>query len=329
METSDFRLLNDWQRDFPLQREPFAALARVLGIDEARVLAAYRRFAHDGAMSRIGGIFDPRAGGSALLCAMSVPAAQLERVARIVSAEPGVNHNYEREHERNLWFVITGRDAEAVADAVDRLETASGQRALRLPLQHEYRIDLAFDLRGLLAGRGPAARVSALPVADRDLALAALVEDGLPLVHRPYDAWAQALARPVGELVATLQHWLDGGTLRRFGVIVRHHEMGFGANAMTVFDVPDEAVDRCGEALAREAGVTLAYRRARAAGWPYNLYCMVHGRDRAAVQGVLAEALPRCGLAAYDRAVLFSTRRFKQVGARRFRDAPEVQHAFA
>jgi hypothetical protein len=89
---------------------------------------------------------------------------------------------------------------------------------------------------------------------------------------------------------------------------------------MTVFDVPDERVDACGAALARVPGVTLAYRRERASGWPYNLYCMVHGRDRQAVMGVLAEAIGPCGLADCPRSVLFSRRRFKQTGARRFRD---------
>jgi len=87
--------------------------------------------------------------------------------------------------------------------------------------------------------------------------------------------------------------------------------------------VPDELVDGCGAALAGQRGVTLAYRRERAEGWPFNLYCMVHGRDRVAVQAAIDTATLRCGLASHPRAVLFSRRRFKQVGARYFRDLPE------
>jgi DNA-binding Lrp family transcriptional regulator len=89
--------------------------------------------------------------------------------------------------------------------------------------------------------------------------------------------------------------WLHSGALKRFGTIVRHHELGFDANAMTVFDVPDARVDACGEALAAEPGITLSYRRERAPDWPYNLYCMVHGRDREAVRDVLERVIPRCG----------------------------------
>ena len=167
-----------------------------------------------------------------------------------------------------------------------------------------------------------AAAREATPVLDADRPLAALLEDGLPLVPRPYDAWAQALGRTGESVLQTLQQWLDQGTLRRIGAIVRHHELGFDANAMSVFNVPDALVDTCGEALARVTGVTLAYRRERAGGWPYNLYCMVHGRDRAAVLEVIARAMGNAGLAHYPHEVLFSCRRFKQTGPRRFRALP-------
>jgi DNA-binding Lrp family transcriptional regulator len=168
------------------------------------------------------------------------------------------------------------------------------------------------------------AALEATPVAEADRPLAALLEAGLPLVPRPFDHWAQALGRTPASVLATLQQWLDQGTLRRIGAIVRHHELGFDANAMTVFDIPDAAVDRCGEALAHEVGVTLAYRRERAPGWPYNLYCMVHGRDRTEVLEVIARATGNAGLAHYPHEVLFSCRRFKQTGPRRFRALPEA-----
>ena len=159
-----------------------------------------------------------------------------------------------------------------------------------------------------------------VPSADRPLA--ALLEDGVPLVLRPYDAWAQALGRTPESVLHTLQQWLDQGTVRRIGAIVRHHELGFDANAMTVFNIPDAQADTCGEALARVTGVTLAYRRERAEGWHYNLYCMVHGRDRAAVRDVIARAIAEAGLGGFPHEVLFSCRRFKQTGPRRFRALP-------
>ena len=132
--------------------------------------------------------------------------------------------------------------------------------------------------------------------------------------------------------------WLAEGRLKRFGVVVRHHELGFRANAMTVFDVPNHQVDACGHALAAQPGVTLAYRRTRVDGWSYNLFAMVHGTNREAVLQVIERVTQAAGLSRYPREVLFSTRRFKQTGARRFRGwasapavapLPEVSHAVA
>lgn len=317
-------LLNGWQRDFPLAEAPFARIADAHGLDEARVLQTYRDALADGSLSRIGGVFAAGAGGAALLCAMAVPAARLDAVAAVVSTHPGVNHNYEREHRFNLWFVLTGRDAAQVDAGVRVLEAATGCAALRLPMRRAYRIDLGFDLGGAHAGT-PAAQRDAhtrSAVAPADEPLAALAERGLPLVARPFDEWAAVLGRPRRAVLDTLRGWLARGTLRRFGAVVRHHEFGFAANAMTVFDVPDQRVDSLGARLARQAGVTLCYRRERAPGWPFNLYCMVHGRSRDVVHALLADAIGEAGLADCDLRVLFSRRRFKQQGARRFGAAP-------
>jgi siroheme decarboxylase len=320
-------LLDRWQHGFPLVREPFAAIAATLDRRTDEVLANYAAAQRDGALSRIGGVFGAGAGGSALLCAMAVPPAWLEAVAAIVSAHPGVNHNYQREHVRNLWFVLTGRDAATVEFALQGLERATGLPALRLAMQRAYRIDLGFALGGRTAAHPPRPSRRASRVAPEDRPLAALVEEGLPLVDRPFDRWADALHSTPQAVLAQLQAWLESGTLKRFGVVVRHHELGYDANAMTVFDVPDELVDRCGEALATIPGVTLAYRRGRAPGWRYNLYCMVHGRDRHAVNAVIDAARHAAGLQRAEHAVLFSCRRFKQTGGRYFADAHPREHA--
>ncbi len=325
-------LLNRWQHGFPLTSRPFAHVGAALGLDEAQVLDGFEAARRDGSLSRIGGVWAAGAGGAALLVAMAVPPAALDAVAAKVDALPGVNHNYEREHRFNLWFVITGPDEVTLAGRLDALERATGLATLRLPMQRVYRIDLGFDLRGIAASTPPAEHAARAvpPVAVTDRALAARVEEGLPLVAQPYAAWAEALGRTEDEVLATLARWIDRGTLRRFGVVVRHHELGFDRNAMTVFDVPDDEVDARGTALAAQPGVTLCYRRARAEGWPYNLYCMVHGRERETVRATVDAAARAAGLAALPRETLFSLRRFKQQGGRYFRDtANEATHEHA
>lgn len=317
-------LLERWQRDFPLVPAPFAALADALGdtldATEDAVLRACAALRESGAIGRIGGLFAAGAGGAGALGALAVPPARLAEVAALVSARPEVNHNYAREHRWNLWFVVHAANDADIARTLDAIEADTRLPLLRLPMRRAYRIDLGFGLRGQVAAAVTGTRGEApAPIARADWPLAALVEAGLPLVPRPFDAWAAALGRPVEALHATLARWLADGTLRRFGLVVRHHELGFAANAMAVFAPPEDVVDALGAALAREPGVTLAYRRAGAPGWPYTLYAMLHGRDRASVQALAQEMLARTGLDRVPHELLFSTRRFKQTGARRFR----------
>ena len=327
-------LLNPWQHGFPLTRTPFADIGSQTGAPAAQVLAGFRAAARSGALSRIGGVFGAGAGGAGMLVAFAVPPARLDEVAAVVSADPQVNHNYEREHALNLWFVVNAADAAGVEAVVARLERATGLAALRLTLVRPYRIDLGFELGARTAPRAMAPQRRAHPVPAHEWPLAARVEQGLPLVQRPFDRWARELGRDPDELLATLGGWLADGTLKRFGAVVRHHELGYASNAMTVFDVPDAEVDARGEALSRVPGVTLAYRRTRGEGWPFNLYCMVHGRDREAVHEVLERAVGEAGLDAFPRTVLFSRRRFKQTGGSRFGAAaaassPETADALA
>ena len=315
---TELALLNHWQRGFPLVDAPFATIAAQEGMPPAQVLATYAQLQQRGSLSRIGAVFAPGAGGASLLAAMAVPPQQLEAVAAIVSRFAGVNHNYEREHRVNLWFVATGSDADQVELLLQSIEAATALPVLRLPMLRPYRIDTGFDLRASQSQATGATHWAATPLQPHEQPLAALAEHGLPLTERPYDLWAGQLGQSVDAVLAQLQRWLTQRTLARFGVVVRHHELGYTANAMTVFDVPDSAVDACGEALAQVPGVTLAYQRARAPGWRYNLYCMVHGRDRQAVRATVAQATAQAGLASRPQALLFSLRRFKQTGARRF-----------
>jgi len=317
-------LFNAWQRDLPLLPRPFDALGAPHALSGEQVRGLLQAGIASGQISRVGGAFGVGAGGAGMLCALSVPADDLARVAGLVNAEPGVNHNYAREHEWNLWFVVTAADIARLLAVVERIERVTGLRALRLPMRRAYRIDLGFDLfDGPRATQAPARRDvgSAAQVTPALRPLAARLERGLSLVERPFAALGEPLAIAEAEVIATLRAWCDSGTLRRLGVVLRHHEFGIAANAMTVFDVPAEEADAVGARLAAQAGVTLCYRRAAAPGWPYTLYCMVHGRERATVQSLIDKATQAAGLAGRPRQVLFSTERFKQTGSRYFAEA--------
>jgi DNA-binding Lrp family transcriptional regulator len=323
------KLLNDFQRKFPLVPMPYAVLARALGRPECWVLATLRRLIDDGFVSRVGAIFRPGSVGASTLAAIAVPPARLASVARSVSAHAGVNHNYERDHRFNLWFVANAADGEALAALLARIERETVLPVLAMPLVTEYHIDLGFDLDGDKRG------VVRMPFVARGVSggldstqrrIVAAVQEGLPLVPRPYAEIAEraGLPREAGEarVLAQLRSWCNQRVIKRIGVIVRHRPLGFVANAMAVWDVPDADTDVAGRALAREAGVTLCYRRTRALpAWPYNLYCMIHGRERDDVDARLDEIAAHAGLARHPHARLFSRTEFKQRGARHFETA--------
>jgi siroheme decarboxylase len=318
MTAAEFRLLNDFQQRFPLVPEPYAVLAKSLGVAEGDVLEELAQLRSSGAVTRIGAVFRPGAIGASTLAAMAVPPDRLEAVAAIVSRFPEVNHNYEREHRCNLWFVAAAPDDDALAAVLDRIERATGIDVLALPLLEEYHIDLGFrlDRPGERVARPPRApeRVT-LDAADRRLVAA--LEDGLELVPRPYAALAARAGLDEAAAIERLARWVADGVIRRFGVVVRHHELGYRANAMVVWDVPDHLAAGYGCALAASDGVTLAYRRARhLREWPYNLYCMLHVVDRGPVWERIDSLARSLGLETFPRAVLFSRTRFKQTGAR-------------
>lgn len=151
---------------------------------------------------------------------------------------------------------------------------------------------------------------------DSDRRLLAAIQQGLPLAARPYAEIAARLGWGEAEVIGRLRALLELGVIKRMGIVVRHHELGYRANAMVVWDVPDDRVDALGTELGRFAFVTLCYRRARRPPeWPYNLYSMIHAHDRATALAHIDELVEQCGLADVPRAVLFSRQRFKQRGA--------------
>lgn len=143
---ADKSLLNDFQRDFPFEPRPFARIAETLGVAEDEVLTCLADLRDRGMVSRVGAVVQPNTIGASTLAAMAVPAERLDEVAAVINAEAAVNHNYEREHEINLWFVVTAADAAGVQDVLKRIERRTGLPVLDLPLEKAFHIDLGFQL---------------------------------------------------------------------------------------------------------------------------------------------------------------------------------------
>jgi DNA-binding Lrp family transcriptional regulator len=323
LSQDEFSLINAHQRDFPLVPRPYAELGAKHGISEAEVIDTYRDMIASGALSRIGVVFRPNTVGASTLAAMAVPEDRLEEIARTVSSQSEVNHNYQREHRLNLWFVVAGSSPECVERAIATIERDTGIDVLRLPLLEEFHIDLGFDLADGSVPRMVPAPTARLELNTRERALVAALDAGMPLCANPYATLGRQCDMSEAEVIRRLTVWVNAGIVRRIGTVVRHRPLGFRANAMVVWNVPDGEVSALGRRAAVDPAVTLCYRRARVGGaWPYNLFCMFHGRERDAVRDSIRRVAIETGLERYPSEILFSTRCFTQRGARYAESVP-------
>ena len=287
----NLRLLDEWQRDFPLETHPFASIGKMLGCSEGEILMRLRAHSEAGRISRVGATCAPNTVSASTLAAVAAPADQVDRVAGIIGQQPGINHSYLRENHWNIWFVATGPDRDHINMVLSEIEHQTGLRVLDAPLLRPFNIDLGFRMTG--GGGQPRKRREICTNAIRkgDHSLLQVLTQGMPLVERPYRDIAMMLGRSEHDIMDRITALCEAGIITRFGVIVRHRALGWNANAMVVWQMNPNHVEVAGPVLAAHPGVTLCYeRRPDPEVWPYRLYCMIHAKSRDKAMGILAEA---------------------------------------
>jgi len=291
------------QRGIPITEAPFAELAHASGMGEDALLALAQGLLDSGEARRFGAVFDARRlGYRSALCAMHVPSADLARVAAVVATVPGVTHAYERGWPAelpvnslggpdgqvwpNLWFTLAAPSAD-FAQTLDALRTHCAPHAIdELPALRRFKIDVVFDARTRDRDERveprPQPHLNAAPVAPLDTtqqAIVRLLQGGLPLNARFFAPLAEQLNIPEDTLLTQLREWQSNGVLRRIGLLLRHREIGFKANGMCCWDVPDEDIREAGRRVATAPEVTHCYERPRTSRFPFRLYAMIHTRS--------------------------------------------------
>ncbi|RDH85748.1 MAG: AsnC family protein [endosymbiont of Galathealinum brachiosum] len=147
------RLLNEFQHNFPVTSTPYADIAERLNVDESTILELLKELDEKSILSRVGPVFRPNRVGVSTLAAMAVPEHKLEHIADIISSYPAVNHNYEREHHFNLWFVVTAENQMILDKTLEDMELKTDIRIMSLPMEKDYHIDLGFPLKLVKGGR--------------------------------------------------------------------------------------------------------------------------------------------------------------------------------
>src|SRR5947199_3863403 len=331
LEDADRELLNAVQWDFPLEPRPYAVLAERLGVEESEVRARVSRVKELGVLRQLSAIFDTRAlGYGSSLVAAKIDPDRVDEAAAVISAHPGVSHNYKRNHAYNLWYTIAVPPGDSLDDHIEVLHRASGALVTRkLPTLKLYKIGVKLDM----TGQTPAdARVDveeherperrehmdAPELSDLEVAAIRISQEDLLLVERPFAAEAEEIGTDEETLLAMLRSFKERKLMRRFAAVMNHRSAGYKANAMGVWAVPDDQLEEMGPRMAGFAFVSHCYKRPTYDDWPYSVFTMVHGHNARDCEQTIAAVQAETGVD--DYALLWSIKEYKKTRVRYFTD---------
>lgn len=332
MDSIDKDLLNLIQREFPLEREPFEAIGRDLGLPGDEVIRRIDALKRGRVIRQISAIFDTRVlGYESSLVAARIPSEKLNSAAKAINSHPGVSHNYERNNEFNLWYTVAVPPDSRLGleGTVEVLHKISGAEKTRiLPTLKLFKIGVTLDMREGATSKKEAPQYGEADrqTADRNIseddkaAIRALQED-VPLTPRPFDLWGRQFGLSSEELLERAYDLQGRKIMRRFSAVLYHRKAGFRANAMGVWVVPPERVEEVGNMFAQYQAVSHCYQRPVYEDWPFALFSMVHGRTEEECESVLDAMAAESGLT--ERASLYSTREYKKTRVRYF--TPEME----
>lgn len=314
------QFINRFQGGFPLAPKPYALAAAEINTDEHSLLGTIQQLLDQRIITRFGPFYNAdRMGGAFTLAAMKVPSSRYDQVAELVNAHQEVAHNYQREHELNMWFVIGTESAQQVTDCIHSIEQQTGLEVYNFPKLQEFYLGLQLKIGADgLATTVPMdvpGHYQAYQMDEADRTLVAATQQGLPLVSEPYAELGALTGLSQSEVIQRMQAMLDSGIIRRIGAAPNHYQLGLKANGMTVWAIRDELLPLVGTQMGALDFVSHCYERPRhLPDWPYNLFAMIHGVNREQVQEKLALMK---GLFPYEQVdVLYSSAILKKTGLR-------------
>jgi siroheme decarboxylase len=318
LDPLDKQLLNEIQWQFPLVDRPYLEISKRYNVAEDDVLGRIRILKRTGLIRQINAIFDTRRlGYKSTLVAFSVLPQKLEQVANEVNKHPGVSHNYERNHEYNMWFTLAVPPYGDMKQDLEMMASCEGVIKYRiLPTLKLYKIGVKLDVLNQDPSDPKPSEVlktvshRKFVVTELDKKFIRVLQEDLETTKEPFKKSARILGITTEELFAKAKEYEEMGVMRRFAAILRHRDAGFSANGMVVWKVPPNKIDDVGYKLAAFPQVSHCYRRPVFSDWPFNLFSMVHARTLKAAERIAHAMSSAVGIRDYS--ILFSTREFKK-----------------
>ena len=325
LDTLDKELLQHLQDKFPLAKRPWAEIGKRLGITEEEVLSRSERLSSDGVIRKLRTILNgQKVGGCAsTLMAMRVPAEKMEKVVSIVNEYMSVTHNYQREHDYNLWFTVTtcgGKDLRSTVDEIKGRTGIPDSDVLDLPTTRVFKVDVRFkftdfkddsDRNDISIPNERTKMNKDDEPNETDQAILRAAQEGIPVVKEPFAGIAREAGISQDEVIARLKRLISNGVIKRLGISINQRKVGIVANAVVAWRVPQEHVERIGKMLSSYKEVTHCYERVTIPGkWEYNLFTVIHGYNRESVEEMAKRLSEVVGIS--DYLVLFSNEQFKR-----------------
>ena len=297
MDKMDKEILNEIQWTFPLVPRPYSDIAKKFQISDEELMQRLRALKEAGIVRQLSAIFDTRRlGYKSALVAMAIDADKLDNIANQVNKHPGVSHNYERNHEYNLWFTLAVPPGSDLKSEIDKFSKLQGINKVRmLPTIKLFKIGVKLEMVD-------EKKAEVKPVEEkkkiREVKFVATEEDkryirelqkDLEITERPFLKAAQNLGITEEQVLEKAKYYEEIGVMRRFAAILRHREVGFLANGMIVWKVPEERIEQVGAQLGAFPQVSHCYQRPVYPDWPYNVFSMVHCKSNDDAQKIARE----------------------------------------
>ena len=315
---SDKELLNEIQWTFPLVTRPFDAIAKKFDTTPEIIKEKLNNLKEIGVLRQLSAIFDTRKlGYTSSLVAMEIEHDQLEHVASQINRHPGVSHNYERDHQFNLWFTLAVPPGADLNSELEKFNVLKGIKKVRmLPTLQLFKIgvklDMIDDKKHDVAPTEEKKEIKNIkfePTEDDKDFIRELQKD-MEIIDEPFVKAANNLGITEDELFSKMKHYESLGVLRRFAAILRHRQVGFTANGMIVWKVPEDRITSVGETLGSFPQVSHCYERPTYDDWPYNVFSMIHCKTHDEAYDVAKTIQNQIDVNEYK--ILFSSREFKK-----------------
>ena len=318
MDELDKEILNEIQWTFPLVTRPFDAIAKKFDTTPEIVKERLNNLKKVGILRQLSAIFDTRKlGYTSSLVAMEIEHDKLEYVASQINRHPGVSHNYEREHQFNLWFTLAVPPGSDLKAEIDKFNVLKGIKKVRmLPTLQLFKIGVKLDMvdekKHEIAPTEEKKEIKNVKFepTEQDKDFIRELQKDMEIIDEPFVKAANNLGLTENELFEKMKHYEDNGVMRRFAAILRHRQVGFTANGMIVWKVPEDRISEVGEKLGSFPQVSHCYERPTYSDWPYNVFSMIHCKTQDEANDMAKTIQDLINVDDYR--ILFSTREFKK-----------------